>query len=65
MAENFKALDPQWEQKIRASFKRQGFMNYLHAEIVQAEPGSVTIEVPFRPDQTEGAMRSLPHILGL
>ncbi len=53
MAENFKALDPEWERKIRASFKRQGFMNYLHAEIVQAVPGSLTIEVPFRPELTQ------------
>ncbi|MDA8308163.1 MAG: PaaI family thioesterase [Deltaproteobacteria bacterium] len=28
-------------------------MNYLHAEIVQAEPGSVMIEVPFRPELTQ------------
>jgi uncharacterized protein (TIGR00369 family) len=53
MAESFKAPDPEWEQKIRASFKRQGFMNYLHAEIVQAEPGSVSIEVVLRPELTQ------------
>lgn len=53
MTQSFKALDPEWEQKIRASFKRQGFMNYLHAEIIHAEPGSVAIEVPFRPELTQ------------
>ncbi len=53
MAESFKTLDPEWEQKIGASFKRQGFMNYLHAEIVQAEPGCVTIEAPFRLELTQ------------
>ena len=53
MAESFKAPDPKWEQKIRASFKRQGFMSYLHAEIIHAEPGSVTVEVPLRSELTQ------------
>ncbi len=33
--------------RVRESFARQGFMNYLGAEITNVGPGTVEIEVPF------------------
>jgi uncharacterized protein (TIGR00369 family) len=46
-------LDPAWETKIRDSFARQPFMNYLAARMTHAEPGLVEIEVDFRPELTQ------------
>lgn len=41
-----KALNPEFEAAVRASFARQGFMATLGASLVEVLPGSVTIEVP-------------------
>jgi uncharacterized protein (TIGR00369 family) len=44
----FTASDPQYENRIRDSFSRQGLMKHLGAELVELGPGHVTIRVPFR-----------------
>lgn len=41
-----KALNPDFEAVVRASFARQGLMGTLGAWLVEVAPGSVTIEVP-------------------
>lgn len=49
----FTPPDANWEAKIRDSFGRQAFMNYLQARMVEAEPGRVALEVLFRPELTQ------------
>ena len=49
----FKAADPDFESRIRASFARQGVMRLIGASIVRVEPGAVDIELPFRDDLTQ------------
>jgi uncharacterized protein (TIGR00369 family) len=45
--------DPNFAEKTRASFARQGFMKYLGAEMTVIEPGRCEIGVPFRPDLSQ------------
>ena len=39
--------DPDFEQRVRDSFARQGFMSTLRAEITQLGPGICEIQVPY------------------
>ena len=41
------ARDPNYDQRTRASFDRQGFMHHLGAQIVELRPGSIAVEVRF------------------
>ena len=41
------ARDPDYDRRTRASFERQGFMDHLGARIVDVQPGTVVVEVPF------------------
>ena len=41
-----KATDPQFEQRVRESFERQGLMTTLGARIVRVAPGEVEIQMP-------------------
>lgn len=41
------ARDPNYDERTRASFNKQGFMHYLGARITTLRPGFVEIEVPF------------------
>ena len=45
--------DPNFEARVRASFDGQAFMATCGAHISAIEPGTVTIEFPFRPDLTQ------------
>jgi uncharacterized protein (TIGR00369 family) len=49
----FSASDPQFEQRVRASFARQGVMRAIGAAMTRVEPGIVMIELPFRADLTQ------------
>jgi uncharacterized protein (TIGR00369 family) len=49
----FTALDPNFAERVRASFGRQGAMALLGACLTRVEPGVVSIELPFRPDLTQ------------
>lgn len=40
-------------ERVRASFRRQGLMGLLGAEVVEAGEGRCVIEVPFREDLTQ------------
>ena len=44
---DFQARDPQFEARVRESFKRQIIMQTLGASLESVEPGAVTIELPF------------------
>ena len=45
--------DPDFDSRVRASFKRQVFMKTLGARLVSVAPGEVVIELPFRDDLTQ------------
>lgn len=45
-----KALNPDFEARVRTSFARQSFMTLLGARLVAVAPGAVDIEVPARGD---------------
>lgn len=45
--------DPDFEQRTRASFARQGAMAHLGAVIGRVEPGRVEISMPFRAELSQ------------
>jgi uncharacterized protein (TIGR00369 family) len=45
--------DPQFAQRVRASFERQAAMATLGATLARVAPGDVVIELPFRPELTQ------------
>ena len=49
----FTAPDPNFAERVRASFGRQGAMALLGAALTRVEPGVVSIELPFRSDLTQ------------
>jgi uncharacterized protein (TIGR00369 family) len=49
----FTAPDPDFEQRTRASFARQGAMAHLGAVLGRVEPGRVEISMPFRPELSQ------------
>jgi len=44
---DLEARDPNYGERTRASFKRQGFMHHLGANITNVAPGFTEIEAPF------------------
>jgi len=46
----FQPKDPDFAQRVRASFLRQTIMDLIGARLVRVEPGEVEIELPFRAD---------------
>lgn len=48
-----KVLDPNYEQRVRASFARQAVMALIGARMTKVEPGRCTIELPVRDDLTQ------------
>lgn len=49
----WEARDPDFEAKIRASFKRQLIMETMGARLLTVEPGLVQIELPFSSKLTQ------------
>lgn len=49
----FVPADPQFEQRTRASFARQGAMAYIGAVLENVEPGRVEISLAFRPELSQ------------
>ena len=47
------AQDPQFGQRVRASFERQALMATLGATLARVAPGEVVIELPFRLEFTQ------------
>jgi uncharacterized protein (TIGR00369 family) len=53
MTGSFKILDPDYEARVRDSFRRQNFMAFLGASLVRVAPGEVEVLLPHRPDLTQ------------
>ena len=49
MSPAFEPGDPDYEQRVRETFARQGLMATFAAELRSIKPGAVEIEVPFSP----------------
>ena len=49
----FVPQDPDYAERVRASFARQRFMQLLGARLLRVEPGLVEIELPYRSDLTQ------------
>ena len=47
------ASDPQFEQRVRDSFSRQGALALIGASLTRVEPGAVDITIEHRPDLTQ------------
>ncbi len=52
MAE-FTPSNPNFAERTRSSFARQGFMAYLGAELSALEPGACEIRLPYRDELTQ------------
>ncbi len=42
------AVDPEFEQRVRDSFARQGAMRHIGAVLAEIAPGRVAIDLPYR-----------------
>ncbi|HXD42755.1 MAG TPA: PaaI family thioesterase [Ramlibacter sp.] len=49
----FEPKDPDYAQRVRASFARQGAMKTIGATLVSVEPGRVVIELPWARELTQ------------
>ena len=49
----FTASDPNYAQRVRASFGRQAAMALIGASLTEVAPGTVTIALPVRDDLTQ------------
>jgi uncharacterized protein (TIGR00369 family) len=49
----FEPHDPQFAERVRASFARQGAMKTIGAELVSVEPGIAVIELPWAEPLTQ------------
>ena len=49
----FEPKDPDYAERVRASFARQGAMNTIGATLVAVEPGRVVIELPWAQELTQ------------
>jgi uncharacterized protein (TIGR00369 family) len=49
----FAAVDPEYENRVRESFARQGLMKHLAAELALLGAGQAEIHVPFRVELTQ------------
>jgi uncharacterized protein (TIGR00369 family) len=45
--------DPEFEQRVRESFAKQGLMTTLGAELLRVAPGEVDIRMPVRPSVSQ------------
>jgi uncharacterized protein (TIGR00369 family) len=53
MSPAFQPRDPNFDERVRESFARQGLLATFAAELRSVEPGAVDIEVPFAPGLTQ------------
>ncbi len=53
MATSFEPANPDFEDRVRDSFQRQGIMGLIGARLSLVAPGHVEIELPFRDDLTQ------------
>lgn len=53
MSSELQACDPEFDERVRASFAQQGLMSTFAAELGRVEPGLVEIAVPFADGLTQ------------
>lgn len=53
MSSAFEPRDPDYEQRVRSSFARQGLLATFGADLTGIKPGTVEIEVPFSSGLTQ------------
>ena len=58
---HFQAADPEFAQRIRDSFARQGLMKHLGARISKVEAGSVEIRARYREELIRGLNEQGPE----
>lgn len=46
-------IDPDYQNRVRSSFRKQGVMDTLGAKIITVEPGKVEIDFPFHNSMTQ------------
>lgn len=49
----YEPKNPEYAQRVRASFDRQGAMALLGARLAHVAPGECDIELPFKPELTQ------------
>lgn len=49
----FKPLDQNYEKKVRESFSRQYFMNFIGAKLIDVRPGYCEIHLPYKKDLSQ------------
>lgn len=49
----FEPKDPDYEARVRDSFSRQKFMDFIGARIGKVEPGFCEVVVPYKPELTQ------------
>ena len=49
----FKPLDSNYEKKVRESFSRQRFMNFIDAKLIEVKPGYCEIHLPYKKDLSQ------------
>lgn len=49
----YEPKNPEYAQRVRASFDRQGAMALLGARLARVAPGECDIELPFKPELTQ------------
>ena len=50
---SFEPLDSNFEDRIRDSFSRQGFMGFIGAELTDIRPGTCEIQVPYKKELSQ------------
>ncbi|OIP31437.1 MAG: phenylacetic acid degradation protein PaaI [Deltaproteobacteria bacterium CG12_big_fil_rev_8_21_14_0_65_43_10] len=50
---SFKPLDPNYQEKVRSSFSRQKFMDFIGAELVEIKPGYCEIHLPYKKELSQ------------
>jgi uncharacterized protein (TIGR00369 family) len=50
---SFEPLDPHYERRVRESFSRQEFMNFIGAQLIEVTPGYCEIHVPYKKDLSQ------------
>ncbi len=50
---HFEARDPEFEQRVRASFARQQLMRFIGAELGTVAPGRCEIRLPYREELSQ------------
>ena len=49
----FQPQDPEFQQRVRASFARQRVMQTLNVDLVRVEPGEIELAMPYDPAFTQ------------